>query len=359
MKEVGGTTTEYCVDDRNPSGYAQVMDEYMGAWIRSYDYGLGLVTEESPQTGGTVYYGMDGHGSVRFLAQNDGVITDAYWYDAYGTIISRSGTNQNNYLYCAQQFDPDLGLYYNRARYLDTDTGRFWSSDSMEGNNKDPLSLHKYLYCDDDPINDRDLDGHDALGDLITIGSGFLDLSGGLNNFVSALRELKLTVPPRRLEADRVRYSVIRPILNDIEEASGVKLSGDAAEELLLGTAIQESGLRARQQKNNDGSFGPALGIFQMEPDTHDDIWDNSLHGKLKSSILTHFHLEKPNLELLKTDDEYAAIMARIAYRRAPGKLPPAGDLQGQATYWKTYYNTYGKGTVPEYIENWNAFMKL
>ena len=166
MKAVGGTTTAYCVDDRNPSGYAQVMDEYSGTWTRSYDYGLGLLAEEFPQTGVTVYYGMDGHGSVRFLAQTDGTITDTYWYDAYGTIISRSGTTQNNYLYCAQQWDPDLGMYYNRARYLNTDTGRFWSSDSTEGNNEDPLSLHKYLYGADDPVNATDPSGNQIAGEI-------------------------------------------------------------------------------------------------------------------------------------------------------------------------------------------------
>jgi hypothetical protein len=50
-----------------------------------------------------------------------------------------------------------------------------------------------------------------------------------------------------------------------------------AAEELLLGTALQESGLIYRRQLNN----GPALGLFQMEPATHDDIWADFLtyHG--------------------------------------------------------------------------------
>src|SRR5260221_162978 len=43
--------------------------------------------------------------------------------------------------------------------------------------------------------------------------------------------------------------------------------------ELLLGTALQESGLTYRVQLGG----GPARGLFQMEPNTHDDIWDNFL----------------------------------------------------------------------------------
>jgi hypothetical protein len=38
--------------------------------------------------------------------------------------------------------------------------------DTSEGQNKDPLSLHKYLYCEGNPVNHIDPSGHD-LGDLV------------------------------------------------------------------------------------------------------------------------------------------------------------------------------------------------
>lgn len=47
-----------------------------------------------------------------------------------------------------------------------------------------------------------------------------------------------------------------------------------AAKELLLGTAIVESDLQFRKQHGD----GPARGLFQMEPVTHNDIWDNFLN---------------------------------------------------------------------------------
>ncbi len=46
-----------------------------------------------------------------------------------------------------------------RARYLNPNTGRFWSMDSFAGNKNDPRSLHKYLYCHDNPINNVDPTG--------------------------------------------------------------------------------------------------------------------------------------------------------------------------------------------------------
>jgi len=76
-----------------------------------------------------------------------------YDYDAFGNLLHSTGSTPNNYLFAGEQFDPDLGLYYNRARYLNTATGRFWSMDSFEGDAESPASLHKYLYANADPID--------------------------------------------------------------------------------------------------------------------------------------------------------------------------------------------------------------
>jgi len=159
LKIVGGVTNYYLVDDRNPSGYAQVLEEHQGATLsRWYNYGMDLVSQIQPGSV-TNYYSYDGHGSVRFLTGLNGVITDTYTYDAYGSLIAKTGTTANNYLYSGQQFDPDLGFYYNRARYVNTDTGRFLSMDSNAGYQEDPQSLHKYLYGADNPVNLVDPNG--------------------------------------------------------------------------------------------------------------------------------------------------------------------------------------------------------
>jgi len=52
-----------------------------------------------------------------------------------------------------------LGSYYLRARYYKPDTGRFWTMDTYAGNNQDPLSLHKYLYAHNNPVNNTDPTG--------------------------------------------------------------------------------------------------------------------------------------------------------------------------------------------------------
>ena len=126
-----------------------------------------------------------------------------------------------------------------------------------------------------------------------------------------------------------------------------------SAVELLLGTAIQESRLRYLKQLGR----GPALGVFQMEPRTHDDIWENYLRYKMPlAEKIAHLAHER-HANSLKTDLLYAAAMCRAHYLRVPAALPAAGDFEGQAAYWKEHYNTYlGAGTEEEYLENWYAF---
>ena len=93
-----------------------------------------------------------------------------YDYDAFGNEVNSTGTTSNNYLYRGEQYDPDLGLYYLRARYYNPLTGRFMSRDPYEpalrnpnGTPINPRELHKYLYTGGDPVNWIDPRGMDDL----------------------------------------------------------------------------------------------------------------------------------------------------------------------------------------------------
>jgi RHS repeat-associated protein len=158
------TTTLYLVDTLNPSGYAQVLEELSVSGTtnlsKAYTYGLDLISQRQPGVS-TNYFIYDGHGSTRILAGAGKNVVNVFAYDAYGNLIASNSAPQTAYLYCGQQFDSNFGLYYNRARYLNPNTGRFWTSDTTEGDNEDPLSLHKYLYGSDNPVNRIDPSGHD------------------------------------------------------------------------------------------------------------------------------------------------------------------------------------------------------
>jgi RHS repeat-associated protein len=172
-KTVGGVTTYYLVDDLNPTGYPQVVDELnsSGAVTRSYTYGLQRIDEQQQISGSWTpsFYGYDGGGNVRQLTNTSGTVTDSYEYDAYGNEFTVSGSTPNEFMYRGEQFDSDLGLYYLRARYYNPATGRFMSRDPEGGKRGDPESLHKYLYADGDPINGIDPLGRMELFDTARI----------------------------------------------------------------------------------------------------------------------------------------------------------------------------------------------
>ena len=68
-KTAGGTNFFYLVDDRNPSGYAQVLEEWTvsgGATNLSRVYNWGVMLISQREASGPVYYFVaDGHGSTR------------------------------------------------------------------------------------------------------------------------------------------------------------------------------------------------------------------------------------------------------------------------------------------------------
>jgi RHS repeat-associated protein len=181
-KTVNGVTTRYLVDDLNPTGLPQVMDELNGSGLveRTYAYGLQRIDENQliSNVWTPSFYGYDGGGSVRQLTGTLGTITDSYDYDAFGNKINSTGTTPNNFLYRGEQYDSDLSLYYLRARYYNPMTGRFVSMDPEEfqplkSKNKpvDSRKLHRYLYASGDPVNRIDPRGRaDLIEDLYLDG---------------------------------------------------------------------------------------------------------------------------------------------------------------------------------------------
>jgi hypothetical protein len=148
------------------------------------------------------------------------------------------------------------------------------------------------------------------------------------------------------LDPQQFRLYVIRPTLQHLE------LHSQAAENLLLGTALQESNLKYIRQLG----AGPALGVMQMEPATHDDLWRNYLAYSpdlaLKLKSITRLAGVGAAPEMMG-NLQYAVGMARVHYRRVKAAIPAAHDARALAAYWKQYYNTpLGAGTVDEAVKH-------
>lgn len=155
------------------------------------------------------------------------------------------------------------------------------------------------------------------------------------------------------IEYPDMRLLIIRPTLQYLGQHSA------AAENLMLGTIATESTVGHRTSLDQNGS-GPALGICQVEPDTHADIWRNWLayRPELRARILSlcppHFVQPDgiPEHAALIGNLPYAIAIARQVYARRPEKLPPADNPRGLAEYWKAHYNTHmGAGTVEKFMQ--------
>ena len=152
------------------------------------------------------------------------------------------------------------------------------------------------------------------------------------------------------IEVWEFRLHIIRPVIQQLGMWS------KAAENLLLGTAIQESGLRHLRQLSD----GPARGFFQIEPATHDDVHDWLRHHEELLSKVTGYIAPKPSLiDQLVTNLAYATAIARLIYWRHLEPLPDANDIEGLAQYWKKYWNTSaGAGTTAQFVLNYKEYVK-
>lgn len=135
------------------------------------------------------------------------------------------------------------------------------------------------------------------------------------------------------LNCKQLTELIIEPALKDL-----VMFSQDAVELLLFTCANESNGGSYLHQVN-----GPALGIYQIEPRTYADLWENFINKKNDILMkLTHsFDCNRmPSEDRIIYDLRYATAIARIFYARIPHPLPSATDVNAIWNYYKTYYNT-------------------
>ncbi|HEV8486394.1 MAG TPA: RHS repeat-associated core domain-containing protein, partial [Blastocatellia bacterium] len=275
-KTVGGVTTKFLVDTNNPTCYAQVVEEIVGgATQRAYVHGHSLISQTQLISGNwvTSFYGYDGHGSVRLLLDTTAAATDTYIFDAFGNLITSTGTTPNIYLYTGEQFDPQLGLYYLRARYVNAATGRFWTMDEFGGSSSDPVSLHKYLYANADPANGTDPSGQFTIAEFAvatavraTIGALAGILVNGINNYALGKRFFDGAAGAAAFGAAALPLSIAFPILGVVLASLGVVGSGVSAWQVFSNpntSAGQRGAAAFLVALSVVGVYGAAKGIQQ------------------------------------------------------------------------------------------------
>lgn len=113
----------------------------------------------SPLTANKYFYLHDRLGSVRKLINQNGAVVVMYTYNPFGETIETDGVFDNAFRFTGQYYDSEIGQYYLRARQYDAYLSRFIGRDPVMGKFEEPMTLHVYLYCINNPINKIDLLG--------------------------------------------------------------------------------------------------------------------------------------------------------------------------------------------------------
>jgi hypothetical protein len=154
------------------------------------------------------------------------------------------------------------------------------------------------------------------------------------------------------IDIKQLRELIIKPSLDKLQMYS------TDAEELLVFTCACESlgGTYLKQIK------GPALGIYQMEPNTYTDIWQNYIknQGHLVNMLALNFNVTSmPLPERMIYDLQYATAMARLHYRRVKAPIPDHKNIDAVWEYYKKYYNTpLGKAEKEQSIKHYQKYLK-
>ena len=143
---------------------------------------------------GTQYFYMTNQmGDIIAITESDGNIIAQYVYDEWGKLLNVYTINEDNveqskvananpFRYRGYYYDYETGYYYLQSRYYDASICRFINADIPEiaSITKDTsVGTNLFAYCNNNPVNNRDLDGHIAANVIGAIIGGVIGAVGG------------------------------------------------------------------------------------------------------------------------------------------------------------------------------------
>jgi RHS repeat-associated protein len=173
------TTTNYLYDVNNAVADVDQSGNVLARYVETQNIDEFLAELRSTTTS---YYSQDGLGSVTSLTTSAGGLANTYTYDSFGKVISSTGSIANRFQYTGREFDSETGLYYYRARYYDSGSGRFLTEDPIVFR----AGINFYRYARNNPVRLVDPSGQ------IHLDGGKLhdDPAGGLEVLCRSGRDL-------------------------------------------------------------------------------------------------------------------------------------------------------------------------
>ena len=157
----------------------------------NYTYGLERISALASKT--RTEYVYDGRGSVAAEVSYNNA-----WYTFGGglarkNVVSKSYSpfgellteQTSGFGYNGEYYNAATGMIYLRARFYEPEMNRFSQKDTLRGSILDPVGLNRYLYCQSDPVNFADVDGHRMVNVNVADGGGSFRSSQTYKNYLA------------------------------------------------------------------------------------------------------------------------------------------------------------------------------
>ena len=172
-KNNNGVITKYFYDSNN-NLTSLICGDTQLIFYYDVDGQADSFTVYSGNTATRYYYVKNLQGDITKIMTADGAVVANYYYDAYGEILSITDADGdqitdassvaflNPLRYRGYVYDDDTGFYYLQSRYYDPITKRFINADDVFylGVSGNITGYNLFSYCENNPINNKDADGH-------------------------------------------------------------------------------------------------------------------------------------------------------------------------------------------------------
>ena len=136
------------------------------------------------------FHHYDGLGNLSAWTNQSGRETQEYTYAPYGRIIDNNGPDNaskrtdphNSLAFSGKLWDKETETYYFGARDYDPAAGVWLTQDPYRGRLNEPMTLHRYGYVRNNPINLVDIGGYGWLEGIVGAAVGFV-----VGGFVGAI----------------------------------------------------------------------------------------------------------------------------------------------------------------------------
>lgn len=160
QQTINGSNTRYI--NNTGVGLSNVlMEQGSDELIKAYNiFGSGLLARID-SSGKIYYYITDIKHNVVALVNDSAIVTDRYIYDDFGKVWKHTGSTQQPYTWLGEMGVQSVNdsLYYVRARYYNTTTGRFINRDPYQYDLTKPQTVNRYVYSLNNAINMFDWTG--------------------------------------------------------------------------------------------------------------------------------------------------------------------------------------------------------